>query len=320
MILEFDKVTKVFKSQLIHRPIVTIGPISFGINRGEIFGCLGPNGAGKTTTIKLALGLLRPTSGSLILFGERQRSEKVLSQIGFLPEQPYFYRHLTAAEILEFYGGIFGLKRSQARERAYYLLELVGLSEFANLRIEKLSKGMLQRVGLAQALVNDPEILVLDEPLSGLDPVGRYEIRDLILKLKQQGKTVFLSSHILQDVEMMCDRVAILWKGKVIEVVSVSDLLEKSISGVEIAVSNVPLDVAKKLGVGKITQSGKILTIRCKDSFDGDRALRALIGLGGEVKRVIPIRSSLEEYFIQRLRSLEECKKETQEEVVVSMG
>lgn len=308
MILEFDKVTKIFKSQLTHRPTVTIGPISFGVDQGEIFGYLGPNGSGKTTTIKLALGLIRPTSGRVKFFGNKALSQEVLSRIGFLPEQPYFYRHLTASELLEFYAGIFGLTRSEARSRSYKLLELVGLSEFADVRIEKLSKGMVQRVGLAQSLVNDPDILILDEPLSGLDPVGRYEVRDLIVRLKREGKTIFLSSHILQDVEMMCDRVAILWKGRVIEILSVNELLERSTSGMEIVVSGISLDVARKIGIGEITQSGKLITIRCHN-VDINEKIHALIGLGAEIKRLVPIRSSLEEYFIDRLRSLEQCQK-----------
>lgn len=318
MVLEFEKITKVFRSQLTHRPTMRIGPISFGIDQGEIFGYLGPNGSGKTTTIKIALGLLRPTSGNVIFFGKRTRSEDVFSRIGFLPEQPYFYRHLTPVELLEFYGGVFGLKRSEARKRAYQLLELVGLSEFASLRIGKLSKGMVQRVGLAQALVNDPELLILDEPLSGLDPVGRYEIRDLILKLKQQDKTIFLSSHILQDIEMMCDRVAILWKGKVIEVLNVNDLLEKSTSGVEITVEHISLEVARRLGIGEISWTGKTIRMKCKDNYEANRGLKALIGLSAEIKQVVPVRSSLEEYFVHRLRSLEECKEKAQEEVAIS--
>lgn len=310
MILEFAEVSKIFKSQLTHKPKVTIGPISFGVNRGEIFGYLGPNGSGKTTTIKLALGLLRPTSGYVRLFGQKERCEDVLSRIGFLPEQPYFYRHLTAAELLEFYACVFGLTRSEARRKTRDLLQIVGLSEFADVRIEKLSKGMVQRVGLAQALVNDPEILILDEPLSGLDPVGRYEVRDLILKLKHQGKTIFLSSHILQDVEMMCDRVAILWKGKVIEVLSVSDLLERSTSGVEITVGGISSEVATRLGIGEVTQSGKLITIRCH-ATNVNRELDTLIRLGAEIKRLVPMRSSLEDYFIARLRSLEGCQEES---------
>lgn len=318
MILEFDNVSKTFKSQLTHRPKVTIGPICFGVNRGEIFGYLGPNGSGKTTTIKLALGLLRPTSGCVRFFGQKQRSQDVLCRIGFLPEQPYFYRHLTAAEILEFYAGVFGLGRGEARRRANELLALVGLAEFGDVRIEKLSKGMVQRVGLAQALVNDPEILILDEPLSGLDPVGRYEVRDLILRLKHQGKTIFLSSHILQDIEMMCDRVAILWKGRVIEILSVNDLLERSTSGVEITVGGISLEVASRLGVGEVTQSGKFLTIRCH-ATNVNRELDTLIRLGAEIKRLVAVRASLEEYFIARLRSLEQCQEE-REAMLVPTG
>jgi ABC-2 type transport system ATP-binding protein len=193
--------------------------------QGEIFGLLGPNGSGKSTTIKLVLGLLHPTSGEARVLGGSPRDVKLKARIGYLPEESYFYPHLTARETLLFFGDIFSVPRGILRQRTEELLTLVGLLAAADRRIGEFSKGMLRRIGLAQALVNDPELLILDEPTSGMDPMGTREVKDLLLDLRRRGKTVILSSHLLADVEDVCDRVAILHEGRLEAMGSVSDLL-----------------------------------------------------------------------------------------------
>ena len=317
MILRFEHTTKVFRSSLTRRPIHTIGPITFGVELGEIFGYLGPNGAGKTTTIKMAVGLLKPTSGMISCFGKDVDSMEVRSRIGFLPEHPYFYQHLTALELLEFYGGIFGLSHHESKRRAWHLLELTGLTKAARRSISKFSKGMLQRIGLAQALINDPDLVILDEPLAGLDPVGRRQMRDLIMSLKHKGKTVFLSSHILQDVEMMCDRVAILWEGRVVEVANVEEVLSKTIKGIEICVEGgspetleVPISASVRAG-----HDGLVIT--CPPHIDVNRTVHDLISKGARIKWVSPQRQTLEDYFMAQVRGLGEVRDgETGEEAL----
>ncbi len=199
--------------------------LTLDVPRGEIYGFLGPNGAGKTTTIKLLLGLIRPTAGSGTVLGHPLGSVEARRRLGFLPESPYFYEYLRGEELLDYYGSLFGLPDRLRRERVDGLLRLVGLAEHRRLAVRKYSRGMLQRLGLAQALVNDPDLVILDEPAGGLDPIGRREMRDILLALRDRGKTVFLSSHILAEVETVCDRVAILNRGDVVAVGRVGELL-----------------------------------------------------------------------------------------------
>ncbi|HBU69856.1 MAG TPA: ABC transporter ATP-binding protein [Elusimicrobia bacterium] len=216
--IEAEKLTKIYKKQHLFSVSRTSGveELSFSVKEGEIFGLLGLNGSGKTTTIKLILGLLKPTAGGVSIFGSRMPAVDVLSRVGYLPEVPYFYRYLTAAEILEFYANLSGLK--DGKKLARKMLELVGLSERADKKLSEFSKGMLQRIGLAQSLLHEPRLLVYDEPVSGLDPLAVQEMRGLLLKLKTQGKTIFLSSHMISEVEKVCDRVGILVRGRLVRV------------------------------------------------------------------------------------------------------
>jgi len=234
-----ENLTKEFKGGTLirRRSIVALDGLNLHVSRGEIFGYLGPNGAGKTTTFKLLLGLIFPTVGDAWVLGKHIRDVRVRRHIGFLPEQPYFYDYLTAEEFLDFYAQLFGFDRKARKQRVSNLLSLVGLEEAASNQLRKFSRGMLQRIGIAQALINDPELVILDEPLSGLDPSGRKEIRDIIFHLKSEGRTVIFSSHILSDVEAICDGVGILVKGRLQTVEYLDRILDYEVESIEMTVS-----------------------------------------------------------------------------------
>ncbi|MGH7480453.1 MAG: ABC transporter ATP-binding protein, partial [Candidatus Methylomirabilales bacterium] len=204
VVLKTEGLTKEYRIGFWRTRVRVLHDLNLEVHQGEIFGYLGPNGAGKTTTLKLLMGLIYPTAGRASILGRDVQDVAVKAQVGFLPENPYFYDYLTGREFLHFYGQLFGLAYRDRRQRIDELLHAVGLSKAAELQLRKYSKGMLQRIGLAQALINDPQVIVLDEPTSGLDPVGRKEVRDLILDLKGKGKTVFFSTHIVPDAEMIC--------------------------------------------------------------------------------------------------------------------
>jgi ABC-2 type transport system ATP-binding protein len=225
--IEVVNVTKVYEKPRLGRTYRTTGvkDISLSVREGEIFGLLGLNGSGKTTTIKLILGLLKPTTGEVHIQGKRLPDTDILKQIGYLPEVPYFYRYLTAFEILKFYGKLSELDR--IGDRVEKIIDMVGLTAWKDKRLAEFSKGMLQRIGLAQSLLHDPAILVYDEPVSGLDPLAVQEMRNLILKMKDEGKTVFLSSHLISEVERICDRVAILAKGSLVRVIEQKEWASK---------------------------------------------------------------------------------------------
>ncbi|MGZ7065891.1 MAG: ABC transporter ATP-binding protein, partial [Candidatus Aminicenantales bacterium] len=235
--IRIENLKKSFRLGFIPKTKEILKGISFSVKEGEIFGYLGPNGAGKTTTIKCLLGLIFPGEGTISIFGQPHLSARARQVLGFLPENPYFYDYLTAREFLAFYADLFGLGRDVKEERTGRLLKLVGLERAADLRLRKFSRGMLQRIGLAQALVNDPKLVILDEPLGGLDPLGRKEIRDIIVRFKQEGKTVFFTSHILQDIEMICDRVAIIVAGRVISQGALHDLISEKVLYTEATLS-----------------------------------------------------------------------------------
>jgi ABC-2 type transport system ATP-binding protein len=300
-VIAIEGLTKVFRSSLRGKYLYTLGPLDLRVDRGEIFGYLGPNGAGKTTTIKLAMGLLRPGAGSVLCFGLPCDSAGARRRIGFLPEQPYFYQHLTALELLEFYGDMFGLSRADNRRRAEHLLETVGLREFRDTAVSKFSKGMLQRIGVAQALINDPELVVLDEPMASLDPIGRRDIRDLILDLRSRGKTVFFSSHILQDVEMICDRVGILVGGRIVKVASVTEVLEKTVRWFEVEVDGLSADQVRRLGFGDVASVGEKTVVNVASDDQINPALSRLMAAGARVAGVLPVRPTLEDYFLSQV-------------------
>jgi len=226
-VVETFGLTKVFADWWGRSKVIAVDDLNVKIRRNEVFGLLGPNGSGKTTTLKMLLSLLHPTKGRALVLGGDSSDPKINAHIGFLPEESYLYRYLTAAETLDFYGRLFGLHRRVRQERIGALLEMVGLQGAANRQVGTFSKGMQRRIGLAQALINDPDLLILDEPTSGLDPIGTRQIKDLILQLARRGKTILLSSHLLADVEDVCDRISILYGGKVRIEGKVGDLLRR---------------------------------------------------------------------------------------------
>jgi len=271
--------------------------ISLAVNEGEIFGYLGPNGAGKTTTIKCILGLIFPEQGKIELFGQSYLSLPAKARTGFLPENPYFYDHLTASEFLDFYSQLFFIKKNEREEKIKDLLRIVGLEQSADLQLRKFSRGMLQRVGLAQALLNDPSLVLLDEPLGGLDPLGRKEIRDIIVELKEEGKTVFLSSHILQDIEMICDHVAILVNGEIINQGALHDLISEKILFTEIDLSGVG---EKELeGMGEfLSGHGERGLLKVFEEENVEKVLELVQSRKGKLHSLIPRTETLEDLFV----------------------
>src|SRR5271156_385719 len=270
--------------------------LTLQVNEGEAFGFLGPNGAGKTTTLKLLMGLIFPTSGSAQVRGRSIADVSMHREIGYMPEQPYFYDYLTARELLDYFARFFGFSREERRERIAKILERVGLAASADVQLRKFSKGMLQRVGIAQAILHDPKVVFLDEPMSGLDPVGRREVRDIILDLKKQGCTVFFSTHILSDAEMLCDRVAVLVEGKLRGVGSPGEIVSMEVQGMEIL-----FEVGKEQALpANIAARAKNIGNRYRIEVAEQElyaVLEQLRGCEGRILSVAPLRPSLEDYF-----------------------
>ena len=222
--IETSDLTKELESQFLRKRFRVLDSVNISVSQGETYGLLGLNGAGKTTTLKLLLGLMRPTSGKVNVLGSPAGTKSVLAKIGFLPENPYFYSHLTGRECLDFIASLFGIDAKKRKEKTTELLALVEMTDAADVAMRKYSKGMLQRIGIAQSLVNDPDIVFLDEPMSGLDIIGRRDMRDILKKLKSEGRTIFFNSHLLPDVNEVCDRVGILHKGRLITQATLKDI------------------------------------------------------------------------------------------------
>ena len=282
------------------RQIAGLKPLTLSVATGEIFGYLGPNGAGKTTTLKLLMGLIFPSGGSARILGMEVSDPRMKSQIGFLPEQPYFYDYLTASELLQYYAQLSGVAAKERSRRVQEMLARVGMAASARTQLRKLSKGMLQRIGIAQAILHDPRIVFLDEPMSGLDPLGRREVRDLIQSLKDEGKTVFFSTHILSDAEALCDRVAILHKGELRGVCAVDELTSRSQSKIEILFHGLQaMTLLSALGA-ECHATGETVRAIIAESQQ-EAALDALRREGARLISLTPVRTTLEDYFIERL-------------------
>jgi ABC-2 type transport system ATP-binding protein len=300
-ILSVDGLRKTFSSGFIPRRQEILKGISFSVAAGEIFGYLGPNGAGKTTTINCVLGLIFPDAGRIELCGRPHLDPRSKTKVGFLPENPYFYDYLTGREFLDFYGQLFGIGSDERRSRVAKLLTLVDMERAADLPLRKFSRGMLQRIGLAQALINEPSLVILDEPLGGLDPLGRKDVRDIILRLRGEGKTVLLSSHILQDIEMICDRVAILVGGRILSQGRLTDLISEKILFTEIVVSGVGEKDLAVHGEPLSAQSGRTLLKVYEDSRV-PAVLDLVRNRNGKVHSLLPRTQTLEDLFVDMVR------------------
>lgn len=278
--------------------------LTLEVQRGEVFGFLGPNGAGKTTTLKLLMGLVFPTSGRAELLDRPAGDLDARRRIGYLPEHPYFYDYLTAEELLTYFAGLFGLTGAERSRRVSSLLDDVGLGAERRLQLRKFSKGMLQRVGIAQALLNEPELVILDEPMSGLDPLGRRDVRALILRLRDRGCTVFFSSHVLSDAEALCSRVAILAKGRLLTSGRLTDMLAFQIRGWEVVASGVRPDLFATLAPRATTATAVgderyVFDLPVEPS--PDRFVADLSASGATLLSVNPIRDTLEDLFVKQV-------------------
>jgi ABC-2 type transport system ATP-binding protein len=304
LVVQTEQLSKVFRVGFWGKRVSAVDGLNMEVRRGEVFGFLGPNGAGKTTTLKMLMGLIYPTSGHARLFGQHLGDPQTKARLGFLPESPYFYDYLTSREFLGFYGHLFGLWGAVLDKRIDELLELVGMTHAKDLQLRKFSKGMLQRIGIAQALINDPELVVLDEPMSGLDPIGRKEVRDLILRLKDSGKTVLFSSHILHDAEVLCDRVAMILKGRLVACGRVTDLLDQGASHqVELVVDRLTsegLDHLRPL-TDKVVMQGDLVMVVLKSQQQVEGALEIIRAAKARLVSLNPQKGSLEDLFIREV-------------------
>lgn len=300
-VLEVKNLHKAYKTGFIPKRYPVLKGVSFSVEEGEIFGYLGPNGAGKTTTLKCILGLIFPDSGEIRVFGQPHLSLLAKERIGYLPENPYFYEYLTAREFLEFYAQLFPAPRVGWKDRIDKLLHLVGLEKATDLQLRKFSRGMLQRIGIAQALINNPELVFLDEPLGGLDPIGRKELRDLIVSLREEGKTVFLCSHILQDIEMICDRVAVIVAGRIVAQGTLPELISEKILYTEISVSGVtPHDLE---GTGEfLSLQGGRAWMKVFDEAKIENILRLVYEKKGKIHSLVPRTETLEDIFVDMVK------------------
>jgi ABC-2 type transport system ATP-binding protein len=286
------------------RPYKALDALTLRVEPGEVFGFLGPNGAGKTTTLKLLMQLVFPTSGRAEILGRPVGDLAVRRRIGYLPENPYFYDYLTAEELLTYFAGVFGYSGAERTKRVSRLLDETGVGAERRLQLRKFSKGMLQRIGIAQALINDPELVILDEPMSGLDPLGRRDVRSLILALRERGCTVFFSSHVLSDAEALCSRVAILAKGRLVSSGTLSELLHFEARGWELVVSGVsdPLLEQLKRHATKVTAIGAG-RYSCELPVEPapDRWLAEIAAAGASLVSLNPLRETLEDLFVQKV-------------------
>ncbi len=301
VVLRATGLEKTFRKPFTGKRVEAVRSVEFDVERGEVFGFLGPNGAGKTTTIKMLMGLIAPTRGVIEILGVRGPAPDVMARVGFLPENPYVYPYLTPREFVELCGRLSGLTGATLRERTVHVLERVGVADAMDRAARTMSKGMLQRVGLAATLVHDPELLVLDEPMSGLDPVGRKEVRDLIVEEKQRGKTVFFSSHILSDIQTLCDRVCILRRGQVVVAGALKDLLaeDKRHSEVVIAGASEGLRQALRPLAKATREVGGSLVME----VEGEAGIRAVVERafagGATLQSVTSKRDTLEDLFVR---------------------
>ncbi len=306
-VIETENLTKDFLVGFWRpRPYRALDGLSLSVEEGDVFGFLGPNGAGKSTTLKLLMQLIYPTSGQARILGKPVGDIEVRRRIGFLAENPYFYDYLTAEEVLTYFARLFGLDSAAARQQVGRVLDDVGVGAERRMRLRQFSKGMLQRVGLAQALINDPAVVFLDEPMSGLDPLGRRHVRDLILRLRGEGRTVFFSSHILSDAETLCSRVGIMAQGRMVASGRVSELVAFDVKGWELVATGVTAEL--RAALEPRVQAIRLLTPgRCTIHLTADHQPESLMAdlaaRGATVESLNPVRDTLEDYFVSRVNA-----------------
>jgi ABC-2 type transport system ATP-binding protein len=309
VVLDVRSLRKTFRIGFFRTKVLAVEDSTFDVRRGEIFGLVGPNGAGKTTTIKMLMGLIHPDGGSASILGEDIGSTRARRRVGFLPEHPTFYDSLKPGELMDYYADLYGLSRLEKRQRIPALLERVGLSAAVDKPVRKFSKGMLQRLGLAQALLPDSEIVLLDEPQSGLDPMGRKDVRDLIIELGEKGRTVIFSSHILPDVERVCDRIAIIVKGRVTRRGRMSELIGSR--GIEIDVTVEPGDADLSTAPAQAGAPTRLPGGQVRYLFEGEDVARALLSWCLEhhvtVASLERHRPQLEDIFLEEVRARDEA-------------
>ena len=315
--IDVHALTKTYRTPFTRKKVEALRGVTFAVERGHIFGFVGPNGAGKTTTIRTLMGLIRPSAGSATLLGHPLGSRAARARVGFLPESPYFYDYLNVGELCDLAGRLFGLPPAVRKQRADALIEKLGLGRARGQSLKKFSKGMLQRAGLAQALMNDPELVVLDEPMSGLDPIGRKEVRDLILELRDRGKTVFFSTHILSDVEAITDRVAIIARGQLQAHGTPAELVSRTLQGVDVAVTlaaPVPASddrdgvarddrgqAALAQGATRVRRVGDELSLTLPADADVDAWITRAHAAGARIMTIAPRHETLEDLFMRRV-------------------
>jgi len=319
-VLAVERISKSYPTGFWRRRVRVLSDLSFSVSRNEIVGFLGPNGAGKTTTIKILNRLAFPDSGTVTVLGEEAgRRPWSRRRIGFMPEHPYFYEYLTGREFLSLCGHLSGMGRKEIGKRSVELLSRAGLAGAGDTAIRKYSKGMMQRLGLVQALLNDPELVILDEPMSGLDPIGRMEVRNLILEMKSSGKTVFFSSHIISDVEALCDRVIMLHRGRKVAEGTVEELVGKEgVLHVEVLFSPVPPEKwlsSAGLPVGSVSVQGDTVFLRAADLEDANVWIGKFRTAGSYVRSCVPVKRHLEDIYVERTGSREKGAAKGEEHV-----
>jgi ABC-2 type transport system ATP-binding protein len=304
-VLELHSIHKSFRHGFLGLRAGVLKGLDLGVERGEVYGFLGHNGAGKSTTMKVILGLLRPDQGRVLIFGENGASERTRARIGYLGEEVGLYPSLTAREMLTLVGDLFRLPRAVTRARADVLIEQAGLAEARATKIKHYSKGMRQRLGLATALMNDPELLILDEPYTGLDPIGRKELRELLVSLKARGKTIMMSSHVVADVEAVCDRVGILAGGKLNRVLDLNEVYRSQTGEVEVTIAGIDPQrfSARDYGARATFARERLVVVR----MNGDQRLRSLVddvyAAQGAVMEIKPLRTRLEDVFVEAVKT-----------------
>jgi ABC-2 type transport system ATP-binding protein len=301
--IEIENLTKDYPYGFLHlKKKRSLEGLTMRVEDGEVFGFLGPNGAGKSTTIKLLVGLIFPDVGTAQILGKPITDIEMHRDIGYLPEQPYFYDYLTAAEVLDYFARFHDLTAADRSERVARMLKKVGLETAGKIQLRKYSKGMLQRVGLAQAILHDPKVVILDEPMSGLDPIGRREVRDIILELKRDGKTVLFSTHILSDAEMLCDRVGVIVGGKLRGVGAPGEIVGMKAQGMEILFELPPSATNSAAIIAKATKTGERYRMHVAEE-ELYAALEHLRGAGAKILSVAQVKATLEEYFMHLIEA-----------------